>query len=217
MLKNRPRQKDSEIALGEKLRACRKEISMPMRVLADGAGLSVGFISQVERGLTVPSLSSLRAISGVLEMPISYFLEQPRGSESTTRGSKRISYSVEEGSLSYERLSTNFHGSRIRSVIVHEPPGYRTEPISHEGEEIFFMLNGEITVEIEGKRTVLREGDSIHFDSSQIHATWNHTGETVSWLWCGTMDVFGEDMIDPVHRDGKSPKKPKHDKVGEHR
>ncbi|MFT4959068.1 MAG: transcriptional regulator with XRE-family HTH domain [Paracoccaceae bacterium] len=190
----------TEIELGEKLRKIRKQASLTMQYVADNAGLSVGFISQVERGLTVPSLSSLRSIAGVLSTPISHFLEQPSSDTDTTRQKDRVNYSVGQGALSYERLSAGFAGSTLRSVIVHEPPGHRNEPISHEGEELFYILQGEITVEVEGERKVLRRGDSIHFDSRKTHATWNHTDTSSAMLWCGTMDVFGEDTTDPIHK-----------------
>lgn len=189
--------------LGEQLRACRKEQSLTMQYVADNAGLSVGFISQVERGLTVPSLSSLTSIAAVLQKSITHFLDQPRASRDLTRQQERVSYGVGEGSLSYERLSASFPGSRLNSLIIHEPPGHRAEPISHEGEELFFVLNGEITVEVEGKRTILRTGDSIHFDSHKVHSTWNHTTETASILCCGTMNVFGDGVPDPIHKTKK--------------
>jgi transcriptional regulator with XRE-family HTH domain len=194
-------------SLGLKLRRSRKEAKLTMQQVADAAGLSVGFISQVERNITVPSLSSLRAISKALGKSISFFLEQPSGSESSTRAHERVNFQVAAGALSYERLSAQFPGSTLRSVIVHEPPGHRNEPISHEGEELFFMLKGVLTVEVEGARTVLREGDSLHFDSSKVHSTWNHGTETASLLWCGTMDVFGDDTIDPIHKNDNANKK----------
>ncbi len=195
---------ENDFELGYQLRRSRKEASLTMQYVADNAGLSVGFISQVERGLTVPSLSSLRSIAGVLGKPISHFLEQPASSADTTREKDRVNYSVGQGALSYERLSAKFPGSMIRSVIVHEPPGHRNEPISHTGEELFYILVGEITVEVEGECKILRSGDSMHFDSQKIHATWNHTDKTTAMLWCGTMDVFGDDTTDPIHKNMKS-------------
>lgn len=186
--------------LGRLLRAGRKELSLTMQTVADAAGLSVGFISQVERGLTAPSLGSLVSIAAVLKKPLSHFLDQPASAQELTRQSDRVSYKVGGGSLSYERLSTNFPGSTLRSVIVHEPPGHRAEPISHEGEEMFFVLQGEITVEVDSLRCVLKAGDSIHFDSRKTHSTWNHTSDIASILWCGTMDVFGDGDPDPIHK-----------------
>lgn len=195
-------ERPSDHSLGEKLRQRRKSAGLTMQSVADEAGLSVGFISQVERDLTVPSLSSLRAIARVLGQPISYFFEQPTSSEDATRADQRVNYRVADGAPTYERISARFPGSTIRSVIVHEPPGHRGEPISHEGEELFYMIEGELTVEVEGNRTILRKGDSMHFDSRKVHSTWNHTAENASMLWCGTMDVFGEDTFDPIHKNG---------------
>lgn len=170
-----------------------------MQRVADEAGLSVGFISQVERGLTAPSLGSLATIARVLDLRLSDILDQPDGDAETTRQKARRQFGVPGAPLSYERISTAFQGSQLHSVIIHEPPGHRTEPISHEGEEMFFILSGAITVEIEGNVEVLSEGDTIHFDSRRTHSTWNHSDKPASILWCGTMDVFG-DAPSPIHK-----------------
>ena len=197
MVKTKPRPSTSQ-TIGPALRERRKALGLSMQKVADAAGLSVGFISQLERGLTSPSLSSRVGIAEVLQTPISQFLSQPPGDANMTRQSDRVQYAVDAEGPSYERISSSFEGSQLTSVIVHEPPGHRGEPISHRGEEMFFVLAGEVTVEIEGKVDILRPGDSIHFDSTRVHSTWNHTVETVSILWCGTMDVFGEDPT-PIH------------------
>jgi len=194
---------DSRPDLGATLRGKRKELGLTMQFVADEAGLSVGFISQVERGITLPSISSLVSIAEVLKTPIATFLDKPTPVEETTRGEKRESFSVAGGVNTYERLSTSFEGSKLNSVIATEPPGYRGEPVSHRGEEMFYILDGEITVEIEGSVQILRPGDSIHFDSNRTHSTWNHTESKVSFLWCGTMDLFGnapDATHNPTHK-----------------
>lgn len=185
--------------IGLALRARRKELKLTMQAVADAAGLSVGFISQVERGLTAPSLGSLASIAGVLETEISSFLQHPSAGHQTTHQVSRLAYSVADSAVSYERLSTSFGGSQLHSVIVHEPPGHRMEPISHHGEEMFYILDGAITVEIEGDVEVLNKGDSIHFDSRRVHSIWNHGADPASILWCGTMDIFG-DAPAPIHK-----------------
>ena len=188
-------------ALLERLRARRKEVGLTMQQVADQAGLSVGFISQIERGITTPSLSSLVAVSRVLGLHVSEFLSQPRVDTPQTRHDERPVYAISESSVTYERISSSFPGSILRSVIIHEPPGYRAEPIAHEGEEMLFVLEGTITVEVDGERTVLETGDSIHYPSTKIHTTWNHSDTPATILWAGTMDVFGEGdgAVDPRH------------------
>jgi len=189
----------AEEPLGARLRERRTALGLTLKDVADAAGLSVGFISQVERDLTVPSLSSLVSIARVLQEPVARFLAQPQGDRPFTRHDERDVYAVRADGLKYERLSARFPGNVVNSVIVHEPPGYRTESIQHEGEELFFILKGEITVEIEDEATILSAGDSIHFDSTRSHSSWNHTTEPVTMLHVCTMDVFGDKPGDDDH------------------
>lgn len=181
--------------LGKRLRERRQQLGLTLKGVADAAGLSVGFISQIERDITTPSLSSLASVAHVLGTDIGEFLSQPRGDRPATRHNERPLYSIGGNALTYERLSAAFPGNVLRSVIIHEPPGHRSEPIAHEGEEIFFILDGAITVEVEGERTILETGDSIHFPSSRTHSTWNHTDEPATILHTCTMDVFGDGEV----------------------
>ncbi len=189
-------------SLGEKLRVRRRDLKLTLQSVADQAGLTAGFISQIERGITTPSLSSLVSVAQVLGVPVRDLLSQPDGRDTLTRQNERPVYSVGDQTLTYERLSSNFPGHLLRSVIVHEPPGHKAESISHDGEELILVLDGEITVEVDGVLNVIKTGDSLHFPSTRVHSTWNHTKKTTTILWVGTMDVFGEDGNDPdpIHR-----------------
>ena len=201
MLKFSDPENDPDVqAIAAKLRMTRKEMSLTMQQVADQAGLSVGFISQVERAITVPSLGSLVSLSRVLNKPVSFFVQDTGSNEEKTRQTDRVPFKVAGGSVTYERLSASFAGSQLNSLIMNEPPGHRSEPISHEGEEMIFVLAGEVTVELDGKRSVLRAGDSIHFSSERVHSIWNHTTEISSALWCGTMDIFNDAAPDPIHK-----------------
>ncbi len=132
-------------------------------------------------------------MSRVLGLHVSEFLAQPKGDAPQTRHDERAVYAISRNSVTYERISSSFPGCILRSVIIHEPPGHRGEPISHDGEEMLFVLEGAITVELDGERAILEVGDSIHFPSTITHSTWNHGDTPATILWAGTMDVFGED------------------------
>lgn len=205
MLKKSAGEKDLDlVSLGEKLRLRRKELKLTLSDVAEGAGLSVGFISQVERNITAPSLGSLASIAALLKLPINAFLDGSANNEEVTRDSERAVFAVHGADVSYERLSSTFAGSTIHSVIVHEPPGHRVEPISHEGEEMFYIISGEVTVEIDGEQSILRQGDSVHFNSQRTHSIWNHSSNSTSILWCGTMDIFGDENPEPIHKDNNN-------------
>jgi uncharacterized cupin superfamily protein len=51
-----------------------------------------------------------------------------------------------------------------------------------------------------GERTVLEAGDSLHFPSTNIHSTWNHTDQPAPSLWIGTMDVFRDSETEGAER-----------------
>lgn len=183
---------DEPSSLGTRLRLRRQELGLTLKEIADGAGLSVGFISQIERDITIPSLTSLINVCRVLRSEVGDFLQQPRGDKPVTRHDQRPIYALGSNAITYERVSASFPGNVLRSVIFHEPPGFRSEPMAHEGEEIFFILEGGLTIEIDGERTILDAGDSIHFPSTRTHATWNHTDGPTTVLHTCTMDVFGD-------------------------
>ena len=181
--------------LGQRLRNRRKELKLTLQDVADAAGFSVGFISQIERGITVPSLVSLVSVCRVLKVEIGSFFRQPKGDVPVTRHESRPIYGVaglSAKNVTYERLSASFPGNVLRSTIIHEPPGFRSEPMSHEGEEIFFIVDGELTLELDGETLILTAGDTAHFPSSRTHATWNHTDRPTTVFHTCTMDVFGD-------------------------
>lgn len=186
---------DSDAPLAERLRSRRRELGLTLKEVAEQTSLSVGFISQIERGLAMPSISSLVGVARVLEVNVSHFLTQPKATAPTTRQSDRLHYAVGSSSVTYERISSSFPGNILSSVLIHEPPGHRSEPIAHEGEELFFVIDGALTVEVEGEHFVLTRGDSLHFASSRIHSAWNHTPLPATVLHTCTMDVFGDKTL----------------------
>ena len=208
--------------LGERLRVRRKELKLTLQEVADKAGFSVGFISQIERGITVPSMVSLVAVCRALDVEMSAFFQQPRSDGPVTRHDTRPVYGLAQNgqnAVTYERLSASFPGNVLRSTLIHEPPGFRSEPMSHEGEEIFYIVSGGLTLELDGERMILEAGDTVHFPSTRTHVTWNHTTEPATIFHTCTMDVFGDGEAkgDPktslavnraVHR-RSAPKKPK--------
>jgi Predicted transcriptional regulators len=188
-------------SVGEKLRARRKALKIPLREVADGTGLSIGFISQVERGVSEPSLTSLRAIAKVLGVSVSDIMPEVGPAPEATRSLSRPRHQLrpDEGMAhAYERITTTFPGSKLTGVLIHEPPGARVEPQSHEGEEMFYILQGSLTVELDGRPIVLSQGDTLHFSSRRKHATWNHTVKPAVILHVCTMDVFGDQISGDV-------------------
>ncbi|MBT8476106.1 MAG: XRE family transcriptional regulator [Alphaproteobacteria bacterium] len=202
----KPAHKEREFAqeLGARLRKHRKDRGLTMQEVADGAGLTAGFISQVERNLATPSLASLTSIAEVMGCHVTDILEPPRSDGEISREALRELYNVPGGDFSYERLSTTFPGSQLTAVLIHRQPGRRSEPMRHRGEELYFVLKGALTVTVDGEESVLQQGDSIHFDSRRLHHSWNHSDDETVIVVCNTIDVFGDEEK-PAPRTKKRP------------
>jgi uncharacterized cupin superfamily protein len=70
------------------------------------------------------------------------------------------------------------------------PPGHRSEMVHHEGDELIYVLEGEIAQTVDGETIRLSAGDSLHFRGSSDHAWANETGENTKLLWVGTMAIL---------------------------
>ncbi len=187
-----PRPQVDPAAMGEQMRKRRKALKLTMQTVAERAGLTAGFISQVERGLATPSLSSLNGIARVLDLDPFSFMALPADPGVASRQGARPLYGVDPAQLAYERLSSSFPGNVLRAVIIHEAPGHRNAPISHEGEELFFILSGALTVVRVGARRVLGPGDSLHVPWRRVLSCWYLTAEVATMLHVCTMDVFDD-------------------------
>lgn len=183
------------------MRKRRKELGLTLEAVALKSGVTTGFVSQVERNITSPSLASLTAMTEALDAHISDFFAPPPKPGETSRAEMREMYSSPGGGFEFERLSTSFPGSTLNGLMVHHPPGFEIPEMVHEGEEFYYVLKGALTLIVDGKRTVLGVGDSFHFDSRRRHSAVNETEDTVTVLVVSTMEIFGEDREERPQND----------------
>lgn len=176
--------------LGALIRRRRKQLELTLQALCDDAGLSVGYLSQVERGHATPTLGTLAQIARGLDVELEYFIAKPKPASSLSRAGARPQFSLDGSSMVYESVGAEFPGAELSSYILHVPPGYASETVSHEGEEIIFLLDGQITQMLDGQSFILQCGDSLHYSGSTPHS-WSNTSDiTARILWTGTLAVL---------------------------
>src|SRR5690606_17726647 len=95
-------------------------------------------------------------------------------------------FAISDSSLAYERVSTNLPGGTLTSVIVHIPLGYRSEIVSHVGEELIVVLEGTIRQTLGDAELVLNPGDSLHFMGDTPHSFANIGDGPARMIWTGT-------------------------------
>lgn len=154
-----------------KIKALRQEKGLTLKDMSEQTGLSLSFLSQIERGASSLSITSLKKISEALNIHINYFfLDEDNQPNFVIRKNERHSFSTKLGSQLYNRLSGTFPGRKLEPLIVTLPPHMNEEhPYSHIGEEFYYVLDGEVIFYINKEKFHLYEGDTIHYPSSVSH------------------------------------------------
>lgn len=191
--------------IGQRIRAARKERRMTLERVADQTRLSIGFLSQVERHLARPSLSSLHAIAKALDVPIGTLIGSIDMSPaeaiptSLSRRSERAVPSA-EAVPAVEPLSAPFPHQQLQPTKIHIPAWLWTERESHAGEEFVFVLLGAIRCMIESQPYDLQRGDSIRFSAIRLHGFQNLTGDDVEVLSVTTGAALRREDLDQIIR-----------------
>jgi transcriptional regulator with XRE-family HTH domain len=171
---------------GKRIRDLRRREGFTLQELSDKSGISVGFLSQVERDKATPSLGTLAQLAAVLGVQIEYFISTPRPTDSISRAQDREAFAVADSSLSYEHLSTDLPGGTLTSIVIHIPVGYESEVVSHPGEEMVYVLEGSIKQTLGDSSFILNRGDTLHFMGETQHSFANAGDVPAQLIWTGT-------------------------------
>ncbi len=185
--------------LGGEIRQLRKVRGITLQQMADAIGKSVGFLSQVERNITKPSVGALQDISEVLGVHIGWFFQpniSPDQEEQEfivrSKNRRRLSYSelsdTDYLGLHDHLLSTNLNGELALGISRYEPRASTgDDSYDHQGEEAGLVLEGQLELTIEDKKYLLEAGDSFSFKSQLKHRYANPSDlvETVV-VWANT-------------------------------
>lgn len=178
--------------VGKVIRKARKKKGMTLQELSDKCGLSVSFLSQVERDLSSLSITSLWVISQALEEPITNFFNLHKNPSIYVKRNNHSKEKIGDSSITYSSLSGPMESRVLDPMIVKVPENYRETPsFSHEGEEFAYVLEGEIVLRVKGNEYRLEGGDSIHFPSKFPHKLENHQSEPSKVLWVLTLQLEG--------------------------
>jgi transcriptional regulator with XRE-family HTH domain len=181
---------DAHPKVGALIRARRRQLHLTLETLGKTAEVSVGYLSQVERDHATPSLGTLAQIARALGVGLDYFIGTPTAEAALTRQGERRRFSIDGSSIVYERVGADFPGNVLSSFVMTVPPGYRSETVSHEGEEILYILDGAITQRLDDEEMIMSAGDSLHFRGNRPHSWSNHTNKAARLLWTGTLTLF---------------------------
>ncbi len=172
-----PKENNLEMAIGHEVRAYRKQLGITVTDLAAATGISLGMLSKIENGNISPSLTTLQSLSKALGVPLTAFFrryEEPRNAVFVKAG---------EG-VSIERRGTRAgHQYSLLGHIDNNSSGVTVEPylitltaesdvfptFQHEGMELIYMLEGEVSYRHGDRLYPMHPGDSLFFDADAPH------------------------------------------------
>jgi len=170
-------ERNLEAAIGREVRAFRRQQGLTVADLAQVTGLSIGMLSNIENGITSPSLTTLQVLSHAFSVPVTAFFKSYEERREVQHVQAGDHIEVERrGTRSGHQYNLLGHIGSNNSGVVVEPYliTLSTEAdifptFQHEGLELLYMLEGEVTYRHGDKLFHLKPGDSLFFDADARH------------------------------------------------
>ena len=182
--------------LGDKIREARKRKRITLNQLAEMSDLTASYISQAERNLTEPSLSSLRKLSAALQLPLYFFLDDDIPQTQVIRADQRRKLAIPGSEIVYEYLSPvtmlEAEPPMLEMILFHlnAKCWSREDYVRHDvAEECITVLTGVITVDCLHEEYHLYEGDSVYIRRGIPHKVYNPSNGVATALICLTPPV----------------------------
>ena len=178
---------DEEILIGEQIRALRKIKGLTLRHVAEGAGISTGYLSQIERNRSKLPIGVLNKIAMLLGVQMNWFfqpetLAPPDERNLIVRAHRRRKVSFIGTGIAEELLSPNLLGP-LELLLSTIAPGADSDFYSHGGAEAGLVIEGVLDLWV-GERTFrLETGDSFSFQSTDRHRCANPGRTTTKVVW----------------------------------
>jgi len=175
-------------AIGSRLRQLRSQRKLSLAEVARAAGISIGFLSAIERSRMSASVGTLRRLARFYRTNILNFYDPTESNTPLVRPQKRKVLEAGPG----VRMELLAWGNKVM-----EPHLFRIAPQSgsgdsyaHEGEEFLYLLSGELKIALAGEEYSLKRGDSFYFESATPHS-WRNPGRSETLvLWINTPPTF---------------------------
>ena len=174
---------------GQRFRRLRARRGLSLAQVARATGVSIGFLSALERGQMRSSVATLQRIARFYRTNILSLFEAARENPRLVRPAQRKILETTAGVrmelLAWGNTAMEPHLFRVK------PNGGSGESYAHEGEEFLHILRGEFEIWLSDEEHYrLKTGDSLYFESSTPHR-WKNPGKTETWLlWVNTPPTF---------------------------
>jgi DNA-binding transcriptional MerR regulator/mannose-6-phosphate isomerase-like protein (cupin superfamily) len=175
-------------AIGAHLRQLRVGRGLSLAQVAEAVGISVGFLSALERSQMSGSVGTLRKLARFYKTNILDFFDADESSGRHVRPAQRKILEAGAG----VRMELLAWGNTVMEPHLFRiaPNAGSGEPYTHEGEEFIYLLRGDLAISVGHEQYLLKPGDSFYFESATPHH-WKNPGRREAWvLWVNTPPTF---------------------------
>ncbi len=166
--------------IGRSIRSLRKANKITLQQMASETGLSTGYLSNIERNITSPTLMNLQKICEVFNTSLGDLIERNAQERIVIKKEERESYLDNQSDMKIDIV--DFGIEQVSFLFVHLEPmsDTREERWTHEFDEVGTVLSGQLTVLLENEEIDLQEGDSIFVKANTKHSFFNKSTDQAS-------------------------------------
>lgn len=172
--------------VGRKIKELRTNKNLTLNDLSTKCGLSTGYLSQLERGLTTIAIDTLSDLSDLFGVELSHFFSGSKESKNVIiRSYEKEVSQINSNQFIYYNLTNDINDKVLLPRYIEILPTNCKEDIktySHEGEEFIYILEGILTLILDDEKFELFPGDSAHYSSTRLHNWANCTNRTVKFI-----------------------------------
>ena len=175
--------------IGQRIKQLRTQNKLTLEELASRCELSKGFISQVERDLTSPSIATLSDIVEALGINLAQFFKEER--EEKLVFTQEDFFIDEKEECTIHWIVPNVQKNDMEPILLDLKPGQKSDIISpHNGEEFGYVLNGKVSLVINNKKYVVKKGQTFYIKGLHDHYILNDTKSDAKVLWVCNPPIF---------------------------
>lgn len=175
--------------IGQRIKRLRVKNDMTLDELASRTELSKGFLSQLERDLTSPSIATLGDITSALGLSLAQFFQDDLDEKVVFHPNDF--FTDEQEGLILQWIVPNAKKNLMEPVLVEikaHSESFEVRP--HNGEEFGYVVSGKLRLVLDGKETVLKKGQTFYLKGTHPHLLKNDTDKPAAVLWISTPPIF---------------------------
>jgi transcriptional regulator with XRE-family HTH domain len=175
--------------IGARIKQLRIQNDLTQEELASRCELTKGYLSQLENGLTTPSLPTLMDIVEALGTDMSTFFKEADPEKDSFE--PQDFFVDRQDGYTVTWVVPNAQKNAMEPIVIDIQPSCCSQKMQpHEGQEFGYVLSGRITLVNGAQESVIRKGGTFYIDGSAEHYLWNDSAHVASVLWITTPPLF---------------------------